>query len=318
MELLLPDGSSRVVENRVVAGNVVAIGFGGPGNAYVEPAEDGAGWRDGPAARFLYARAAEYANRWTDAEEELARLLQVVPLRPTASVVLVENQLAVDEVLGVRRRVAWKGLQVDADHRTMAPLELVAGRDRELLRLSGFHGSYLEAEVLRAGTGTDAVAAVSVIQEAHRRGAAVLTITPANAATELLRLATTPEVRREVEDQVARGREVTIPSTNLVIQDWTGSGFVARDVETEEAGYFLSGVLSGGQTVVSPGSWMDQELVAQLSRPDAPQSTPDTARIAKIVAIPDQIRRWSSVRSPLDRSRCSSQRWRASRFPAPR
>ncbi len=288
MELLLPDGSSRVVANRVIAGNLTAIGFGGPGNGYVET-QDAAGYRDGPAARFLYARAAEYAKAWTEAEEELARLLQIVPLRPTASVVVVENQLAVDEVLGVRRRVIWKGLQVDADHRTMVPLELVPGRDKELLRLSGFHGSYLEAQVLSASTGAEAVAAVSVIQEALRRGAPVLTITSANASTELARLVTTAEVRREVEDQVARGREVTIPAEDLTIQDWTGTGFIARDLGTQEAGYFLSGVISGGQTIVSPGSWQDQELVARLSSPDVPASTPDTTRIARIIRIPDPV-----------------------------
>jgi RHS repeat-associated protein len=289
LELLLPDGSSRVIDNHVVVGNVVAIGLGGPGNAYVEPADDAAGWQDGPAPRFLYARAAEYASRWTDAEEELSRLLQIVPLRPTASVVLVENQLAVDEVLGVRRRVVWKGLQVDADHRTMVPLELVSGRDKELLRLSGLHGSYLEAEVLRGGTGVEAVAAVSVLQEANRRGASVLTITAANSADALSRLVTSAEVRREVEDQVARGREVTIPATDLTISDWTGTGFVARDPRTEEAAYFLSGVVSGGQTIISPASWTDQTLVERLSRPDAPMATVDTSRIGRIVLIPGPV-----------------------------
>ncbi len=284
MDLLLPDGSSRVVANQVIAGNFVAIGFGGPGNGYAETADE-ASYRDGAAARFLYARAAEYANAWTEAEEELARLLQVVPLRPTASVVLVENQLAVDEVLGVRRRVVWKGLQIDADHRTMVPLELVPGRDRELLRLSGFHGSYLEAQVLRQATGVESVAAVSVVQEAHRRGAPVLTITQANASAELARLTSSAAVRREVQDQVARGREVTIPAADLAIEGWNGTGFIARDPRSEEAGYFLSGIVSGGQTVVSPGSWLDAELVRILESPDAPNATDDTSRVARIILV---------------------------------
>ncbi|HET7929312.1 MAG TPA: DUF6531 domain-containing protein, partial [Actinomycetota bacterium] len=282
MELLLPGGSTRVIPNEMIAGNFVAIGFGGPGNRYVEMQDD-AGYRDGPAVRFLYARAAEYANAWTEAEEELAKLLQVVPVRPTASVVIVENQLAVDEVLGVRRRVVWKGLQVDADHRTMVPLELVPGRAKELLRLSGYHGSFLEAEVLRAATGTEAVAAISVVQEALRRGAPVLTITQANAGAQLGQLVTTPGVLAEVEDHVARGREVIIPAEDLTIANWTGTGFISRDPGTEEAGYFLAGVVSGGQTIVSPGSWLDQDLVRELEGPDAPAATTDTSLVARII-----------------------------------
>ncbi|WP_242393891.1 RHS repeat-associated core domain-containing protein [Anaeromyxobacter oryzisoli] len=284
MELLLPGGSARRVDNRIIAGNLVAVGFAGPTNGHADDASPlGV---DGPAPRFLYARAAAYANAWTEAEEELGQLLRVVPVRPTANLVLVENQLAVDEVLGVRRRVAWKGLEVDADHRSMTPLDLVAGRGKQLLQLSGYQGSLLEAKVLTDGTGEGAVSAVTAIQEAHARGVAVLTLDKNNASSSLPLLATTPEVVRDVQDQLAAGRQVIIPSTDLAIQAWTGTGFIARAPGTEEGGYFLSGHLSGAQTVASPDAWKDATLAQQLQQPDAPPATPDTTLVARIIKLP--------------------------------
>ncbi|MHB8873509.1 MAG: transglutaminase domain-containing protein, partial [Myxococcaceae bacterium] len=285
VELLLPDGSSRRLDNRLIAGNFVALGLGGPVNGFVEAAQDDGADLDGPAPRFLYARAAVYANAWTEAEEELARLLQVVPVRPTANVAFVQNQLAVDQVLGIRKQGVWKGLEVDADLRTMVPLELVPGRAKALLRLSGYEGSYQEAKVLSQGSGEEAVSAVGVIQEANARNAQVLLITSANATVQLPLLNASSEVLRDVEDMVARGREVLIPAAPLAIRDWTGIGFIARDPQSEEAGYFLSGRLSGGQTVVSPRLWADEELVRALQGPDAPKAVTDPALAAQILKV---------------------------------
>lgn len=285
LELLLPDGSKRRLENRIIAGNLVAVGVGSPGNAYSPVLLDVDDPRDGDAPRFLYERAAAYVNAWTEGEKELARLLQVVPIHPTASVVLVQNQLEVEQVLGVPQRLLWKGLEVDADLRTMTPLELVPGRSKALFRMAGYEGSYQEARVLTQGTQEDAVSAATVLQRARAEGVDVLSITPANAPAQLARLSATPEVRRDVEDLVARGWEVLIPEVPLQLRDWEGTGYIARDPRTEEGGYFLSGRLSGGQTIVSPSAWADDALVEQLEGPDAPKSTDDTSRIAYLVKV---------------------------------
>ncbi|MBZ4417857.1 RHS repeat-associated core domain-containing protein [Myxococcus sp. RHSTA-1-4] len=285
LELVLPDGSKRRMENRIIAGNLVAVGVGSPGNAYSPVLLDVDDIQDGEAPRFLYERAAAYVNAWTAGERELARLLQVVPIHPTASVVLVQNQLEVEQTLGVPQRLLWKGLEMDADLRTMTPLELVAGRGRALFRMAGYEGSYQEAHVLAQGTGEEAVSAATVLQRARAQGVDVLDITPANAPAQLARLVATPEVRRDVEDLVSRGWEVRIPEVPLELRDWEGTGYIAREPLTEEGGYYLSGRLSGGQTIVSPGAWLDDSLVEVLEGPDAPQSTDDLARIARIVKV---------------------------------
>ncbi|MDY7233034.1 RHS repeat-associated core domain-containing protein [Hyalangium rubrum] len=300
LEVLLPGGGLRRIDNRVVAGNVVAIGAGAPGNAYQAPAGLEEGDLDGAAPRFLYARAAAYANAWTQGEEELARLLQVLPVRPTANFVFVQNQLQVDAVLGVRRRLVWKGLEVDADFRAMSPLELVPGRGAALLRLSGYEGSFQEARILTEATQEPAVASVSVLQEAAARGVPVLHLLP-GAPEGLGQLSATAEVLRDVEEQLALGREVHIPATPLTLENWTGTGFIARDPATEEGGYFLSGQVSGGQTIRSPHLWTDAQLAELLSQPDAPLSTNDTSQVARIVKLSATDFQSGTVGKPLTR-----------------
>ncbi|WP_224364742.1 RHS repeat-associated core domain-containing protein [Hyalangium versicolor] len=298
LEVLLPGGGTRHIDNRVVAGNVVAIGVGAPGNKHQEAASLDSADLDGPALRFLYARAAAYANAWTQGEDELARLLQVIPVRPTANIVFVQNQVRVDEVLGVRRRLEWKGLEVDADFRAMTPVELKPGRGAALLRLAGYEGSFQEARVLTEGTGEPAVSSVSVLQEAAAQSIPIpiLHLQPNGAVTGL---SATPEVLRAVEDQLARGRQVDIPATPLTLENWTGTGFISRDPATEEAGYFLSGVVSGGQTIVSPELWTDAELAELLGRPDAPMATDDLEQVARIVKVAATDFQTGTVGKPL-------------------
>jgi cysteine peptidase C11 family protein/transglutaminase superfamily protein len=286
LELLLPGGAVRRVEDEVVAGNVVALGVGAPGNGHAEPAEPDGSDSDGPARVFLYGRAAAYAAAWTRAEEELARLARVVPLWPTANLVLVSYHLDVQEALGVRQRVVWKGVQVDADLRTMAPIELAPGRAAALMRLAGYEGSYQEQRVLADGTGEAAISTVGVLQEAYRTGVPVARIDRANRDAMLPRVSAPADVLRDVVDQVERGREVLVPEAPLTVRDWTGTGFIARDPATEEAGYFLAGRIAGGQTIVSPQGWTDEALAAALGAPDAPRATDDLAAIARIVKVP--------------------------------
>jgi len=288
-ELLLPNASSRRIDNTGVAGNLFALGFGGPRNTFSEPATPPDGDTDGAAARFLYGRAAAFVNAWTDGEEEIARLLQVIPVRPTASMVFIENQLFVELLLGVPRQVHFKGLEVDADLRTLVPIEVVAGRGPGFLRLSGVEGSSQESKVLTQGASVQSISATGVIQTANAGGVTILLINSGNLEQQLQILQASDAIKADIRRHVGLGREVQIPITPLTVTDWTGTGYIVRDPTTEQGGYFLSGAVSGGQTVVSPASWSDQSLVDLLRRPDAPRSVDgavDLSRVARIIPDP--------------------------------
>ena len=283
--LELPSGGIKLIQNPGIAGNLIAVGVGGPTNGFVEAVTPADNDLDGDAPRFLYAQAANYANAWTASESELAQLLGVVPVRPTVNVVFVENQLEVDTVAGIPSQVVWKGLQVDADLRTMVPLELKAGRGAALLQLSGFEGSFQEQSVLAAGTGEASISAVTVLQQANAQGVPVATLTPANVASLLPGISAPASVLADVADQLAQGRVVQIPIAELTLQNWTGTGYISLDPATNEGGYFLSGIVSGAETIVSPGLWSDPSLVQMLEGPEDPLAVQDLTKIARILYV---------------------------------
>lgn len=264
LSLGLPSGASAPITNSIVAGNTVALGFGGPGNGYVAPATPD-NTEDGAAGCFVYSVAAQYVNQWTADEDELAALLGVVPVRPAPNVVFVENQLSVSTQNGVPQSVTFEGVLTDADFRVDVPVEVVPNRASTLLALSGLDGSELEAQILAVNAGAAAVATTSLLQAANAQGAVVLQLTPANAGSQLQLLTAPTDVVTDVQNQLAQGRTVTIPAAPMTLQSWTGTGYRALDPMTGEGGYFMSGMVSGSYTIASPTTWKNQSLAQLLS-----------------------------------------------------
>jgi hypothetical protein len=88
IELVHP-GGTEVVLNPVLAGNLTAIGLGD---------RDGTGQEAGSshAAAILARVAWSYLARWNRSDAELAELLRVIPVRPTASLCMVMSDVAVE------------------------------------------------------------------------------------------------------------------------------------------------------------------------------------------------------------------------------
>ena len=221
-----------------------------------------------------------------------------VQVRPTANVVFVEYQLELQQTAGVPHQLVFEGLEVDADLRTTTPLELIAGRGPALLELSGLQGSVLEGSVLASATQEPVTSTVQLLQTAYGGSVPVLDLTSSNQATELPLLNASASIVADVQNELALGREVLIPATPLTIDDWTGTGYVARDTATGEAGYYLSGAISGGVTVRSPNTWLSQSLVSDFSSL-SPSNTTDVTQIAYIVKNPDGDGQPGTVGFPL-------------------
>jgi transglutaminase-like putative cysteine protease len=282
LEFLLPGGASRRIDNDVITGNVLALGVGAPTNGFVEPSSHAASDVDGPAERWLYARAAGYSQAWTDSEATFADVLGTHLGHQAPSLVLVEHQLAIEESLGVRTRVRWKGVQVDADFRSTTPVS-ANGSEATFMQLSGLQGSGLEASILRDATGEESLSTTGLLQEAAAQGIQVLTLDSQNFAGQVGNVSAPANVLRDVSDAVTAGKQVQVPVAPLAVRDWQGTGFLVTDALTSESGYFLSGVVSGGVTVVSPQNWTDQALAKQLGNAGNPDATSDATKIARII-----------------------------------
>src|SRR5262249_566182 len=81
LEFAFPEGNDPVT-NTVIAGNLTAIGLGGRVVTAPVPTKDRA---DG----ILSGLARSYVQRWDEADDELAALFRVVPVRPTVSACFV-------------------------------------------------------------------------------------------------------------------------------------------------------------------------------------------------------------------------------------
>ena len=244
IELGLPGGAGRV-ENRVVAGNLTAIGLA----AGQVTAEEG---RQDEAARVLARLAFHYLDRWNRSDEELAALLRVVPIRPSVSTCLVQSAVEVEYAGGdplYPVRYEWKGLAIDADRRPSAPVGIENdAAERDFLLASGLEGSVLEHRLFEDDLAIPSVSTAKALQLAAQRGIEVLDLGPENAEGVLPGLPLDEGVKDEIREAAAQGYRIRVPAAPLAVLAWTGVAYVFLDPATGESAWQLQGGHSGGVT----------------------------------------------------------------------
>jgi RHS repeat-associated protein len=291
VEIQTPRGAVPVV-NSMLAGGYYALGLATQPAAYEVPLARPPDDTEHPAADRLYSIAIDYIRRWNDAEQTLERLLRVVNVRPALSVAIVGTVHARTVVFGQPQGIEWRGVFVDADLRVAEPVPTGADDTRalEFMRLSGLAGAALEADVLRSNLNVDAISAASVIQLARDSAIPIEEVTAANLADVLTRLQTADIVKSDIADAVNQGWRVTIPQRDFTRRIWSGIGYVMIDPSTGAGGYFISGGLAGGISVLPPAEWPDEPLVEELSGPNAEPANddPTAVRFLTKVAITDR------------------------------
>lgn len=240
----------ETVTNTLLGGNVTALGVGAREVAQQEPQMDA-------APRLLAGLAFQYLRRWNEADDELARVFRVVPVRPTLSAAYVMSEINVQYAGGDPQyplTYEWKGVAVDADFRPLAPAA-VERREREksFAEWSGLAGSELESRVLFDAFQVPSLATVGVIQEAHAQALTVHDLDRTNVEDVLPSLPFDDTVKAEVRDAALRGLLVRIPEAAVSSVEWTGVGYILRDEESGAAAYQLQGGHSGAVTIAVNG-----------------------------------------------------------------
>ena len=257
VELRAPGGAD-VVANRVVAGNLTAIGLAAGEVTAEESRED-------EAARVLARLAFHYLARWNDSDQELAALLRVVPIRPTASLCLVQSAVQVEFAGGDALypvHYDWRGLSIDADRRPSAAVGIEDdAAERDFLLASGLEGSVLEHRLFEDDHAIASVSTAKALQLARQAGITVLDLGPADGEAALTGLPLDTGVKREIAEALASGYRARVPAAPVGLQAWTGVGYVLLDPETGESAWQLQGGYSGGITAAAvvelPGALVD-------------------------------------------------------------
>lgn len=244
LDLKTPAGTETVT-NTLQAGNLAALALSGQATTLDELPDDAAG-------RILGGLAQRYLARWNQADDVWARLLRVVPVRPTLSAAFVLSAVRVDYAGGdplYPLTFDWKGVAVDADFRPLAPVGLeLPAREAPFALLSGLHGSWLEAAVLADDLQAPALSTVGIVQLAHQQGLTVHDLTRDNAEAIVPTLPFDATVKAELLDSALRGRLARVPAASVSSLAFTGVGYVLLDEASGEAAYQLQGGHSGGIT----------------------------------------------------------------------
>ena len=208
IELGLPGGADTVA-NRVVAGNLTAIGLAAGQVTRRRAGED-------EAARVLARLAFHYLDRWNRSDEELAALLRVVPIRPSVSTCLVQSAVEVEYAGGdplYPVRYDWKGLAIDADRRPSAPVGIENdAAERDFLLASGLEGSVLEHRLFEDDLERRERLHGEGAAARRQRGIEVLDLGPENAESVLAGLPLDEGVKDEIREAAARGYRIRVPA----------------------------------------------------------------------------------------------------------
>jgi RHS repeat-associated protein len=293
LELGFP-GGSETIGNSVIAGNMIAIGLGGRQVTAGESSPD-------RAAEILAGLAWRYLDGWNQSDEELANLLRVVPVRPTLSACFVMSDVQVEYAGGdplYPVTFDWKGIAIDADLRSSAPVGLES-RDTEkaFLLVSGLQGSVLEHRVFEEGLGIESVSTAKVLQLARSQGTPVLDLTRDTVEAALPALPFDAAVKEEIRSAAERGFLARVPAAAVAHLAWAGVGYLLLDEETGEAAYQLQGGHSGGTT--APTTLQIPESVRDALIDQGEEPAPEDSEVVHIIKFATTDFQEGTVDRPL-------------------
>jgi len=91
----------------------------------------------------------------------------------------------------------------------------------------------------------EAVSAVKALGIAAAEGQRIYQITKDNVDVVLPNLSIGSEVKREIKDSVAVGKIAVVSQNNIIVDGWTGVGYIIADADTGAGAYRISGGNNG-------------------------------------------------------------------------
>jgi hypothetical protein len=252
------------VENTIIAGEYYAIALNGQ-NVTREEAFDRSQrlaqinetinladptTLDDRLGELLYLSALTYHQNLDAGIREIAPLHQVADVRDVAEMMYFLT-VQVDDLFGVPKTITPVGITGDLDRDThlVIPVDGDLGRIKPFILLEGTQSSYLEHKVTEGIYNTEAISAVKAIQLAHDQIVPVHTVTKQNVASLLPVLQLSSDLETEISNAANAGMEITVPERNLVVQDWSGVGYIVLNPANGEGAYRISGGLNGVGTI---------------------------------------------------------------------
>jgi len=144
----------------------------------------------------------------------------------------------------------------------------------EIMNLLGMTSSVLENQTLEQMMSIESISATKAIQLANERGMPIHHINQSNVTTEIAALNVSEEVKYAIRNAVNQGLIVSVPESDLQVNQWFGVGWIVENPSTGGGAYMISGYLMGGETTKpNPGTdpdpdctYLDQYLFDDIYR----------------------------------------------------
>lgn len=241
-----------------------------------------------PAARVLSNFARRYAQQWQSDGLELADLIGVRVIEPLPAITLALTQMDVARSEGVPTAMSLDSIALDAAARAIDVIARDGNPDDESLwfALTALHGSYLEHQIFEQQWAVPAVSADRLLARVAIAGQTILSLQGASGVAAVAGLAQPDAVKAELLRWLEQDYRVRVPATELVIDRWRGTGWVVEGGDGS-TGYFLTGQLAGGLTIISPDQWFLPNLAALLSDPYGPEPNLDPLDVFAVKLFDD-------------------------------
>lgn len=166
------------------------------------------------------------------------------------SVGMFNTNLEIFTYFGIPKTVGISGVTIDVDQYYGSAADKNNDTDSLIVfnESVGSMASGYEHAIMQQLYDDEGISSIRALQVANERGLKLFRVTSQNLSAVLPLLDVSYAVRADVQNAVYAGKIVTIPESEMQINDWYGIGYIISDTETGGAAYLISGGLNGGGT----------------------------------------------------------------------
>lgn len=162
-------------------------------------------------------------------------------------------QFTRSSVFGIVKSLDSGSFYIDVAYNSVSAVNLDGDKEAEKKYMTtvGTLESYFEGYIWEDITDCDSVciSTVSVLNMAHNEGISSRFICKKNLEDELSLCNVSDSVKNEVRDFVNQGLVIEIVPETLTIGDWTGTAYIAINLNNGSASYMISGGNAGGSSM---------------------------------------------------------------------
>jgi hypothetical protein len=158
--------------------------------------------------------------------------------------------LKVNTMFGMPLSAKPVGMSIDVRRNIITPFHMTGDKNVEnvFMSQSGMYSSAMEHIIFEWMFNVKAVSAVKVLQQANTLSIPVYIVTSQNIGQILPVLQVSDLVKTDVQNAVNAGLQVIVPQTEIILNNWRGTGYIVQNPDTLSGAYKISGGINGGST----------------------------------------------------------------------